>query len=125
MSRSGSEKRKRTVMLTCRVDDDEASAIRQIADRADLSLADLMRRTLLNATPVRPRHKPKIDRVALVRLQGELGKIGGNINQLAKYANLGRTQLASIDLALRDLAELRLPILQALGCEPRRPDDQP
>jgi Bacterial mobilisation protein (MobC) len=60
---------------------------------------------------------------AIARLLGQLGKIGSNINQIAHYLNAGRplNRLEdSIELALRDLAELRIVCLQALGQERRR-----
>jgi hypothetical protein len=67
-----------------------------------------------------------VDHVAVARVLAELGKIGSNINQLAKYANMGRYQESSIELALRDLAELRLVCLQALGYELDQPGpDEP
>jgi hypothetical protein len=55
-----------------------------------------------------------------------LGKIGSNVNQLAKQANMGRQDLdiEELKMALRDLAELRLACLQALGYE-REYGDEP
>ena len=67
------------------------------------------------------RHRPTVDLVAVARLLGELGKSGSNINQLAHYAHLGRFQSNSIEVVLRDLMELRLACLHALGREPERP----
>lgn len=118
--RSGSETRKRTVLLTARFNQQEAASIRQIADRSGLSIASLMRRALLDAPPPRATRRPPADVQAVARLLGQLGKIGSNINQLAKHANAGRYQENSIELALRDLGELRIVCLQALGKEPHR-----
>jgi hypothetical protein len=118
--RSGSETRKRTVLLTARFTQQEAASIRQISDRSGLSIASLMRRSLLDAPPPRATRRPTADLQAVARLLGQLGKIGSNINQLAHYAHIGRYQENSIELALRDLGELRIVCLQALGKEPRR-----
>jgi hypothetical protein len=118
--RSGSETRKRTVLLTARFNQQEAASIRQIADRSGLSIASLMRRALLDTPPPRATRRPPADVQAVARLLGQLGKIGSNINQLAKHANAGRYQENSIELALRDLGELRIVCLQALGKEPHR-----
>ena len=122
--RSGSNRRKRTVVMTARFNDDEARASRAIAARTGLSVGALFRHAVLNVEPPHARHRPTVDQVAVARLLGELGKIGSNINQLAHYAHLGRFQSNSIELALRDLMELRLACLQALGREPERHDPQ-
>ena len=56
-----------------------------------------------------------------------LGKTGSNINQIAYHLNSGRPGSRaedSIESALRDLAELRIACLQALGTEPRRGTDE-
>ena len=116
--RSGSEKRKRSIVLTARFNDEEARAVRQIADRTGYSVSALIRHALLNVPPPRARRRPSVNHAAVAKLLGELGKIGSNINQLAHYAHLGRFQSNNIDMALRDLMELRLACLQALGREP-------
>ena len=123
--RSGSEKRRRTIVLTARFNDQEARAVRQIAERTGLSVAALIRHSLLDMPPPRARRRPSVNHKAVAKLLGELGKIGSNINQLAHYAHLGRFQSKNIDMALRDLMELRLACLQALGREPtpRDPSD--
>lgn len=126
--RSGSEKRKRSCMLTARFNQQEAEAIRLIADKSGLSVGSLIRRALLDAAPPPSRRRPSVNYKAVAQVLGQLGKIGSNINQLAHAANLGRTQLNSIELALRDLTEMRTACLRALGHEPERPradDDNP
>lgn len=117
--RSGSDKRRRSIVLTARFNEEEARAVRQIADRTGYSVGALIRHALLNVPPPRARRRPSVDHKAVAKLLGELGKIGSNINQLARYAHLGRYQSDSIEMALRDLMELRLACLQALGREPK------
>lgn len=116
--RSGSEKRKRSIVLTARFTEEEARAVRQMAERTGHSVSALIRHALLNVPPPRARRRPSVDHKAVAKLLGQLGKIGSNINQLAHYAHLGRFQSDSIEVALRDLMELRLACLQALGREP-------
>lgn len=121
--RSGSEKRQRTRILTVRLTPQEVATVRQKAEEHGQTVGALLRANLLH---IRLRHS-RIDLQAVARLLGQLGKIGSNINQLAHYAHMGRYQENSIELALRDLAELRIVCLQALGQEPRRgakDDDQ-
>lgn len=116
--RSGSNKRRRTVVLTARFTPEEARAVRKMAARTGFSVSALIRHALLNVPPPRARRRPSVDHKAVAKLLGQLGKIGSNINQLAHYAHLGRFQSDSIEIALRDLMELRLGCLQALGREP-------
>lgn len=118
--RSGSEKRLRTRLLIIRVTAEEKQAIDAIRERTGLSVAALVRNALLKTPPPRASRRPSVDVKAVARLLGQLGKIGGNINQLAKQVNMGNFSAQvqeGIRYQLRDLAELRLPILQALGFE--------
>ena len=117
--RSGSEKRQRTNIITMRINPQEAATIRQIAQSRGESVSALMRSALLQSR-LRP---SRIDLQAVARLLGQLGKIGSNINQIAFHLNAGRPGdrvEGSLEEALRDLSELRLVCLQALGKEPRR-----
>ena len=77
-------------------------------------------RSALLHSRVRP---SRIEVQALSRLSGQLGKIGSNVNQIAYHLNAGRPGdrvEGSLLETLRDLKELRIVILQALGKEPRR-----
>ena len=127
MSRSGSNNRKLNRILAARFSDHEVQAIRRMAERHGQSVATLLRTTLLNIpAPARSVRRPTVEVQAVARLLGELGKIGSNINQIAKEVNIGRRlREDSLEMALRDLGELRLACLQALGKEPRRgPKDE-
>jgi hypothetical protein len=117
--RSGSDKRQRNHILTMRFNQEEAAAIRQLAQTQGQSVSALLRTALLHSRP----HPSRIDQQAVARLLGQLGKIGSNINQIAYHLNAGRPGDligGSLEDALRDLSELRLVCLQALGKEPRR-----
>lgn len=118
MARSGSETRQRSVILKARFNDEEAQAVRAMAERAGVSLGALMRHALLNIQPPRAARRPSVELQAAARVLAQLGKIGSNINQLAHYAHLGRYQTDSVEMALRDLSELRIACLKALGQEP-------
>lgn len=117
--RSGSEKRQRTTIVTMRINPEEAAAIRRIAQARGESVSAIMRSALLRSRL----RASRIDAQAIARLLGQLGKIGSNINQIAYHLNAGRPGdrvEGSLEAALRDLSELRLVCLQALGKEPRR-----
>jgi hypothetical protein len=131
-SRSGSEKRQRTTIVTMRINPQEAAAIRQIARTRGESVSALMRSALL-----RSRARPsRLDLQALARLRTALGsltgavnKVGSNFNQFAREVNRGREPRVDSFVAEwdefktmfdRDMAELRIVCLEALGKEPRR-----
>ena len=120
--RSGTEIRKRGSVLTARFNEQEAAAIRRLADQSGQSLASLIRQALLGAAPppvVVQSHRASLDQAAVAKVLAQLGKIGSNVNQLAHYAHLGRFQTNSIEVALRDLSEMRSACLAALAHEPR------
>lgn len=139
MSR-GTETRKRNHRLTVRFDEQEAAAIRELADRSGQSPGSLLRQALLNVPlPSRSVRRPSVEVQAVARLLGELAKIraainmpGSNINQIAKGVNMGRPveryahlleeNLLLIQECLRDLLELRHACLRAVGQEPASPD---
>jgi len=116
---SGSEKRIRRRMLSARFDADEYAVIESAAERAGLTVSSYARATLLGAPTPRQVRRPTAERRELARLLGELGKIGSNLNQLAKAMNTGILVYDNeIDAALGGLGQVRDAILRALGREP-------
>jgi hypothetical protein len=130
--RSGSEKRQRNLIFTVRFTPQEAAVVRQKARTQGQSIASLVRSSLLHF-----RARPsRTDQQAVVRLMGALGslvgavnKVGSNYNQFAREVNRGREPRVDSFVAEwdefktmfdRDMAELRLVCLQALGKEPMR-----
>lgn len=116
--RSGTQKRQRHHRMSVCFNDEEFTEVQAMAERSAISVAALIRHALFNTPPPRAARKPTADLKAIARLLTELGKIGGNINQLAKHANAGRFQSDSIELAMRAMLECRTAILQAVGKEP-------
>jgi hypothetical protein len=116
---SGTEKRARSEHLTVRLSKDERAAIDAAADRAGLTAGSYARQAMLGAPAPRQVRRPPVERKELARLLGELGKIGGNLNQLARAANTGSLVYGTeIETALGGLAEVRTAILKALGRAP-------
>jgi hypothetical protein len=117
---NGTEKRVRSrVLPPVRVSAEEHSEIMDAAERAGLAFGSYARNTLLGAPAPRQVRRPPVERRELARLLGELGKIGGNLNQLAKAANSGVLVYGGeIDAALGGLVEVRDAILKALGRAP-------
>jgi hypothetical protein len=89
---------------------------------AGLSLAGYARSHLLAAPPVRQARRPPVERAELARLLAELGKIGSNVNQIARALNGGGDAVPS-DLAgaQADIAAIRAAIMLALGRAPGEP----
>ncbi len=81
--------------------------------------------------PPRAKKTPKVNikEIALLlhemgKLRAEFGKIGSNLNQIAKAANLGRhlqnmheATIADLQAAIADLTEIRAASMEALGKE--------
>ncbi|MGE0269607.1 MAG: plasmid mobilization relaxosome protein MobC [Candidatus Omnitrophota bacterium] len=115
---SGTAKGKRTYILPVRFDEAEQQALAELVEATGYTRAALIRHGLFRTSPPRAVSRPTVEHQEVARLLGALGRIGGNINQLAKHANAGRYQSNSIELALRELRELRTACLKALGQEP-------
>jgi hypothetical protein len=91
-----------------------------------VTFAALVRHALFNTPVPRQTRRAAIGYQALARLLGELGKIGGNINQIAPHLNAGQPIYRvqnNIDASLRDLSQLRMACMQALGQERESDDD--
>lgn len=133
--RSGTETRKRMKLRTMRFTAEEDAAIAQMANASGYSFAELVRNALFSSPPPRPVRRHHVNDQAVARLMGELAKVkaeagkhGSNLNQIAHYLNAGRP-LSRLDQGLedaleavttfyeRDMAELRIACMQALGFE--------
>jgi Bacterial mobilisation protein (MobC) len=116
---SGSEKRARVRHLTMRLTPDERAAIDAAAERAGVTAGSYARHAVLGVPAPRQARRPPIERRELARLLGELGHIGGNLNQLARAANQGIVAYeGEVLAALKELSGVREAILKALGREP-------
>jgi hypothetical protein len=115
----GSEKRARTKHLTIRLSPEERAAIDLAADRAGLTPGSYARQVLLRAPAPRQVRRPPVERRELARLLGELGHIGGNLNQIARGVNFGDgIDMWELTHVLSDLGPVRDAILKALGRAP-------
>lgn len=116
---AGSEKRLRNRHLTVRLTEDERAAIDAAAERAGLMTGSYARQKLLGGPAPRQVRRPPVERRELARLLGEVGKIGSNLNQLARAANQGSyVRGVEIETALAGLDDVRAAILSTLGRSP-------
>lgn len=96
---AGTETRRLTRTTTFRLSDDEAEALRAAAEARGLGPSAFVRVLVLQGIG----HKPSRTRArrtefakSLQAVLGELGRIGSNVNQIAKVANATRDPAAII-----------------------------
>lgn len=76
---------RRSVRMEIRLNISEEKSLQALAENAGLSLSDFIRKTSLGCKPRVQKANP--DRAVFIRILGELGKVGSNINQIAKALN--------------------------------------
>ena len=97
----------------------ERAAIDYAAERAGLKPGSYARRMILGQPMPREARSRHVNGPELARILGELGKIGSNLNQLAKDANSGVVVYhGEILRCLGGLHVLKDQILAALGRAP-------
>lgn len=113
---SGTDIRQRTSQILVRLTDEELAAIDAKADRAGIARAAFMRAAALGAVGPRAQRRPPADHVALRQILGELGRIGNNLNQLARAGNAGvEIDMRALSAGIAALLESRNRILLALN----------
>ncbi len=118
---AGSEKRKRNKLAHVRLSDEEHALLKSAADATGLALGAYLRAAALDTPGPRAARKPPIQRQELVRLLGQVGKVGGNVNQIARAINTGDDPHGLVDdikASAVEIAEMRAAILEALGRKP-------
>ncbi|WP_033055498.1 plasmid mobilization protein [Sinorhizobium meliloti] len=76
-------------IIRIRISEVESSTIKDLAKSRGLSLSDMVRRAALGVR-MPARSLNGADAVLIARLLGELGQIGGNLNQMVRRANSGK-----------------------------------
>ena len=118
MARSKKEEMYRNHRITVRFTETEFSIIETAAKQANMSLASYVRTQVLKG-----KVQTKIEIVADVpeikKLLAEFGKIGSNLNQIAKYFNQGgilsQEMRGEINKRLRDLYEMKYKVMEMAG----------
>ncbi len=115
--RSGSETRQRTKDVRIRLTPEEYDALVSASSKAALTLGSYARRVLLKAEPPRQARRPPVERAELAKLLGQVGRIGSNLNQLARHANAeGRMTIeAELEAEIAELRQVRALLLALLG----------
>ena len=112
-------KRARPIQLNVRLSDEEFQTLSEYAERVEISPAAYLRMQALDSPPPRASRKPSINRELTARLIAELGKIGSNVNQIARAINMREHVSAEeIEAALSDLHAMRDLAMNAMGRKP-------
>lgn len=117
---SGSGKRKASCLVGVRFTPEAFAQVSQAAQRAGYDrLGEYLRVQAMGPGQGRGARLPQIDRAELVRTLAELGKIGSNVNQLARAVNAsGGDELphaATLRDVQADLADAFQAVRKALG----------
>lgn len=114
-NRQGSEKRKKSILVAFRTEEAEKAEIDEAAEAAGLTVGSYCRAIILKKVLTTPRKKPSLDRVLLSQLVGQLGKVGSNLNQMARRLNEGKGAGSErITAACGDVANLKVELLKAI-----------
>jgi hypothetical protein len=113
--RRGSETRKKTFMVTSRYDEAEFAELDEAASRAGLTRASFQRVQSLATPKTRSTRRAPIDRENLAKVLGQLGKIGGNMNQIAHSGHLGQFEKYEMLATVTQLRATLPLLLEALG----------
>ena len=113
---------KRSIVIKTRMTDEEYSDFTERAKFCGVSQSEFIRRAIDDAVikpiiTVSPVNEKLLS--AIGQLIAQLGKIGGNLNQIARFLNehgMPYTSLPSeVRDAIADLADLKFEILQKVG----------
>ncbi|MFC5357092.1 plasmid mobilization protein [Azospirillum himalayense] len=126
--RRGTETRQRRLQVLVRLDEAEERLLGERAASAGLTPSDYLRQAALGPV-ARVRLPPPDPRVeSLQRLLGELGRVGNNVNQIARALNValkaGETPApdgAAIADAAVAIKRIEREILATLGVEEMQP----
>ena len=119
MTRPQKEKdMKREHRVTIRLTDTEFSIIENAATQAEMSISEYMRTQTMEGK-VNARFEIVADVDEIKKLIGEFGKIGNNLNQIARYFNQGGVLSSEmrneIRKSLRDIYEMKYEVMKMAG----------
>lgn len=109
---------KRNNIVSVKLTQAEMEYLTKLADNAKLSKSELIRNMLLDKT-IKVTYEVVVESSEIQELIGAYGKIGSNLNQIAKYYNSGGERSLAMEDEIRQcissLFELRKKVLKVLG----------
>jgi hypothetical protein len=114
----------RACFINVRCTAKESAAINEAASRAGYKVGPYLRALALGTPGPRSVRRPPIERTELARLLGHIGKLGSNVNQIAKAVNTTRNLPSWSELAVmsEDVGKMRAAVLKALNRGPKHGD---
>lgn len=116
--RKSREKRYRTTALAVRLSPEERERLELAAERAGLAVGSYIRQQVFEGKQPRAVRRVSGEREQIARVLAQLGKIGSNLNQLAKAANMGMFTPADYEMLHQEtqgLRAARTTLMEALG----------
>jgi hypothetical protein len=116
---SGSEKRKLSEAITVRVSAEEIEVIRRMADAKRLSVSGFLRHLLFPDWQIPKQSKKPEPHYALYsETMIQLGRLGSNVNQIARQLNRGRSpESEQIEWVQKEFSQLKSALMHALNLE--------
>ena len=112
---SGTNKRQRDRTVTVRLTEDEHASLASLSSRSGLAAGAFMRAAAFGDSGPRAQRRPPVDHQALRQILGHCGRIGNNLNQIAKHMNAGgQPEMEELREALTAYRDIRTAILAAL-----------
>lgn len=116
-SKKRSEKRQKEKMVFARVSEKEHAQIKAKAEKLGLTISAFMRIQTLEKVTAETELCPSLDHVLLGHILGQLGKVGSNLNQIAKWMNTGQQVGADkVLLTCKHVIFLKNKILESIRC---------
>lgn len=108
----------RTHIICLRLTDLELSVLEDRAEKCRMTKSDFIRNLILNRK-LTPKYQIVIDSEEIKGLLSQYGKIGSNLNQIARYFNSGgersRAMQEEIQRSIAELYALRKEVLRLAG----------
>lgn len=118
-----SERRKTTETLQARVTPDEKASFVAQCKTQGISVSEAIKSKIFKRRP-KPQQLPLtagVDPAELSRLLGQIGKIGSNVNQVARHLNQGnRIDQARAERLEESVTAMRDAVLKTLGYDYHR-----
>lgn len=102
--------------LTFRLSKEQKEEFIALAEKLGVTYTDLFLSRMFSLPLPRKAKRPPIEVQTLSRLQGHIGSIGNNLNQMARWMNSGKVpNMEEVHAELAELKKIRLEIKAALG----------
>jgi hypothetical protein len=116
--RRGTETRKKSYLVTVRYSPEEFAELDELASRRGLTRPSHLRECSLKKPKTRSTRRAPIERELLAKVLGQLGKIGSNLNQVSRSANLGEKHRPAWEEVRVEVRTAALAVMDAMGRSP-------